>query len=360
MAGGRGGVRLQPPGPAERRLLDWLAGVVAGRPAPPDPGDGELTELILGQQLAGLAVAAGAGDPHLAWAATETFATAVRVEDASEELVGWLAEAGIPCVTLKGPALAALAWGDVAVRRTGDVDLLVAPDRADEAHDALLARGCAARERFADWFQRVWHFHHQLELPGRHLSVELHWDVTGRELASLPVARMIAEAEPVACQRATLPALSLPWQLVAAAAHAVNHWFALKTLLDVAFIARRLTPQDRRRAVAESRAAHVGAMVYLALEVSAMELGWALPAEFTVLRGGAVQQAVATRYLAGVSPLRAPAYRVEQVGRLAQPLMVTPLARWPLALPLALSRRSRLAGRLDRAAGALRRPPHST
>jgi hypothetical protein len=357
---GRGAVRLAPPGPVDRRLLDWLAGVVAGRPAPPGPGDGELTELILGQQLAGLAVAAGAADPHLAWDATETVATAVRVEDASEALVGWLAEAGIPCVTLRGPALAALAWGDVATRRTGDVDLLVAPDLADAARDALLARGCVVREQFADWFQRVWHFHHQLDLPDRHLSVELHWDVTGRELASLPIARMIAEAEPVACQRAALPALSLPWQLVTAAAHAVSHWFALKTLLDVAFVTRRLAPQDRRRVVAESRAAHVGPMVYLALEVSAMQLGWALPAEFTVLRGGSVQQAVAARYLANVSPLRPPTFRVGQVGRVAQPLMVTPLARWPLALPLALSRRSRLAGRLDRAAGALRRPPHPT
>jgi N-acetylglucosaminyldiphosphoundecaprenol N-acetyl-beta-D-mannosaminyltransferase len=112
---------------------------------------------------------------------TAARARGLAVEAATRTLSARLAEAGIPALPLKGPLLAEAAHGDVGLRDTDDVDLLVPRARL---HDAarLLAR---------DGFQEPADPLRANGLPDLHLAlhradfpaVELHWRVHWHEEA---------------------------------------------------------------------------------------------------------------------------------------------------------------------------------
>ena len=68
-------------------------------------------------------------------------AQALVVDAACADAVSALAAAGVRCLLLRGPALAALLYDAPAHRPYADVDLLVEPDRLPEAEAALEALG---------------------------------------------------------------------------------------------------------------------------------------------------------------------------------------------------------------------------
>jgi hypothetical protein len=66
---------------------------------------------------------------------------AILVEQVALRLTRRLGDAGIPAVILKGPQLAQRLYGDVGMRASNDVDLLVAPHHFHAAIDALEGAG---------------------------------------------------------------------------------------------------------------------------------------------------------------------------------------------------------------------------
>ncbi len=62
------------------------------------------------------------------------------------QALGWLAEAGIPVLVLKGVTLAETVYDNPAVRPMSDVDLLIHPEHAAPAVEVLTARGYIAPE----------------------------------------------------------------------------------------------------------------------------------------------------------------------------------------------------------------------
>ena len=79
---------------------------------------------------------------HTARAATR--AHGLAVEAATRRVIGLLAEAGIRALPLKGPLLAQDAHGDVGLRATHDVDVLVAAPELERAARLLQAAGFSA------------------------------------------------------------------------------------------------------------------------------------------------------------------------------------------------------------------------
>jgi hypothetical protein len=119
-------------------------------------------------------------------------ARGLGVEAATVRLVRQLTDAGIRALPLKGPLLAAEAHGDLGLRETYDVDLLVSARDLDKAVDALRELGYSAptdarrRNGLPDL-----HF----ELRHRTLpSVELHWRAYWYESAFSE--QMLDAAEP--------------------------------------------------------------------------------------------------------------------------------------------------------------------
>jgi hypothetical protein len=102
-------------------------------------------------------------------------ARALAVEAGTRTVTAALGDAGIAALPLKGPLLAEEAHGDVGLRETADVDVLVDPGRIEDAVRVLEAAGF---ERAPG--EPAWHglpdLHFGLAHP-RLPSVDVHWRV---------------------------------------------------------------------------------------------------------------------------------------------------------------------------------------
>ena len=121
-------------------------------------------------------------DPVWTWLGRRTRAVAFHTMHQSRELrhvVQHLEGAEVPVIPFKGPLLGHLAYGNVALRRSADLDLLVREDDFDHAIEELQAlgyrsfRGLTAAERtdFVAWHRSCELFH-----PEKNVIVELHYD----------------------------------------------------------------------------------------------------------------------------------------------------------------------------------------
>ncbi len=130
-------------------------------------------------------------------AITETARAAARarglaVEAETRRIAVRLAEGGIRALPLKGPLLAEAAHGDIGLRESGDVDVLIPRSHLDDAVRLLEADGFESpadpvrKNGLPDLHFAVHHRHRP--------SVELHWRVHWYEEAFSK--RMLARARP--------------------------------------------------------------------------------------------------------------------------------------------------------------------
>jgi hypothetical protein len=177
----------------------------------------------------------------------------------------------IACIPFKGPTLALLAYGDLALREFGDLDILVAPWQVDAARDALEALGYVRQFEIPDDAERsMRRSHMHYDLPMRAPSgaiVELHW----RTDPDFPVerdektwwsslARRDFASMPLRCFDATDLVLVL---LLHGSKH---HWESLHWLADVTELSRRESIdwnrlQQRAAALGASRRVDLGLLL---------------------------------------------------------------------------------------------------
>lgn len=119
-------------------------------------------------------------------------AQGLALEWATHRAVAELAGAGIAALPLKGPLWGDAAYGDVGLRETSDVDLLVPGDRLDAAVRALMEAGYAAPPEPARE-AGLPDLHYRLVHPS-HPPVELHWRVAWYETDF--AGDMLARARP--------------------------------------------------------------------------------------------------------------------------------------------------------------------
>lgn len=335
----------------ERRLLDWLRGVVAGEPSALGALDGGMKRLVRAHRLDALAFATGATAPRGAAAELVADTMARRLAAAARSVVDSLAEAGVDCVVLKGPALGERYWGGAWRRPSTDVDVLVCPLDAARAGDVLRAHGYrTVEEGVPGWYERRWFYHSALAAPERKSpTVELHWDFMRSGFARNDIGALIAAGEQVETCGVTLPTPSTAWQLVTNAAHCVHEMFRVRLLLDVALVARAALPDDWRLAVFEARRAGVATMLYYAAAVSSEHLGWRLNGEVEALRPSALRDAAARRYLAGLSHFALSSRAAMQLHHFANPLLTCDGSAWLTRVPYSLlTDRGNLAGDVER------------
>lgn len=160
-----------------------------------------------------------------------------------------LGNAGIRSMVLKGPVLALLAYGDVTLRASRDIDLLVDPSRVREA-DRLIKQAGYCRfnpdfeltSRQYQVFQRV---RCEMAYYSEKIAVvqELHWRLCSNpRLFPLDEQTLWSRPDHVHLQGfdfITLPDEELFLYLCV---HGSMHvWFRLKWLADIAALLRRMT-----------------------------------------------------------------------------------------------------------------------
>jgi hypothetical protein len=154
-------------------------------------------------------------------------------------LLNLLSDAGIPAISLKGPALAQELYGDPSLRCCVDLDILVPRSLVGRAVNLLRAdeyKGEFGPGFFADLLLR-----HDIEYAlrrdarGFEFMVELHWGVLwGGKAEESVTDQLWADAYPTTVFGAPAYALSAEWQVLFLAAHAARHqWQGLKWLVDL-------------------------------------------------------------------------------------------------------------------------------
>ncbi len=178
--------------PEARSLLartdfEWLAGALADR---------RLLPLIGSRAIeAGGEIVPESFRTTVQAARAATRAHGLAVESATRRVVGLLAEAGIRALRLKGPQLAEEAHGDIGLRATHDIDVLVAAADLQPAARALQAAGFSepvgrlGREGLPDLHLEL---HHDA-LPRVELHWRVHWDE--RAFSSQMLARATEGAD---------------------------------------------------------------------------------------------------------------------------------------------------------------------
>ena len=158
-------------------------------------------------------------------------------------LLGALERIGITAIPWKGPVLAATAYGNLALRQFGDLDILVRERDAMTAKDLLLSsgyrllyQGTAEQE---DAFHSVRKVCELVREDGR-VAVELHWAITSHTFYfPLDPASLWNQVERVSLQGASVPNLGTADLLIVLCVHgAKNHWGRLMWICDIAEVLR--------------------------------------------------------------------------------------------------------------------------
>ncbi len=158
-------------------------------------------------------------------------------------------DAGIPLLTVKGPLLAQRDYGNLALRRFGDVDVLVRPSDYPAALDLFDALGYAPRDGIEKEEARASRdaglgraFVH----PDRGVTVELHDCLLNRSLSfRLSADRFWREAVRRPLGSTHVYELSPAHRLLYLCAHGTkHHWSRLLWVVDVAQVVRRHADLD--------------------------------------------------------------------------------------------------------------------
>jgi hypothetical protein len=219
---------------------------------------------IEGLAHAALACAGVAPDPRTAEALRRAAHAIVRggLEMAAEtaRLQGLLDAARIDNLVLKGATLDILCWGRVGLKRSWDIDLLVAPDRVAGAR-AVLEEGGYRLERpagddfpgeFETWvaLSKEAVFRH----PERGCVVELHWRLA--DVATLlPTLSVLSNTQTVPLSSAIgLRTLAADELFAYLCVHGASHaWSRLKWLADLGALLAQVGEEKRGRLYRRAR-----------------------------------------------------------------------------------------------------------
>jgi len=198
------------------------------------------------------------------------------------EILDHLEAAGIRAVTLKGPALAAQAYGEPALRAYRDLDLLVRREDVLRARTLLEAYGYEAFPKLSSVQERVFmrsECEFWFESPGEQFPLEVHWDLREAAYAyTLDVADCWQRLEQVEIGGRTVPVLGTTDTWLMLSCHAAKHrWGHLKLVCDLAELLRTMPKLDWDGLIARAAQFHGLRMLLLGFQLAGELLGAPLP-----------------------------------------------------------------------------------
>lgn len=198
------------------------------------------------------------------------------------KIVKLFEDEGVAVLAYKGPALAAVAYGDVALRRFVDLDVIVRKADVRRAGALLHALGyetaCSLTESQEEMLLRTQH-NLAFTRDGGKMIVEVHWNVAARQFASVAVDEgSWRRAVAVALRGGEVRSLSPEELLVALCVHGTKHlWERLAWVCDVAELLNSTARFDWYRVADLAEGARVERMVRLGLRLAWELLGARMP-----------------------------------------------------------------------------------
>ncbi|MUT68060.1 nucleotidyltransferase family protein [Paenibacillus sp. NEAU-GSW1] len=177
-----------------------------------------------------------------------------------------LAEREIKALTLKGPVLASLLYGELSGRTSGDLDVLVPKDSVAAAEAALLAIGYrrnAAQDEVLGNKERKTH-HLSFVNDHKGIEVELHWRLNPDTIKE-PAFEELWQRRQGCALGPDAYTLGNEDLLVYLVLHGVRHgWSCLRWLLDIdRMLGKQLDWDAILRLFARYEAVHLGGQAFL-------------------------------------------------------------------------------------------------
>lgn len=188
---------------------------------------------------------------------------------------------GIRVLTFKGPTLALLAYGDLALRQFNDLDFLVHPADFSRARELMTQLGFHSRfegEPEKERHERHESGHLMFENKERVL-VELHERLAGREFHyPADFDELWSRRRPVALGGEQLDTFSSEDLILYLCAHGAKHsWCSLGWICDLGELIRRQTQIDWLCVMERARAIHCRRILLLGLALAAEQSGIPFP-----------------------------------------------------------------------------------
>ncbi|HKP72844.1 MAG TPA: nucleotidyltransferase family protein [Pyrinomonadaceae bacterium] len=180
---------------------------------------------------------------------------------------------GIDAIPYKGPALASLAYGSIALRHFGDLDILVRKRDVLRVKELLVAEGYALQPPLNE-VQQSMMLRTQCNLPftrdAHRMIVEIHWEVSAR-LFSLPLGgeSLWRRSRQTTFEGMTVSALAPEDLLLSLCVHGAKHqWERLSWITDIAQLLEVLHDLDWPYLLEHARASGSERMLLLGLFVA--------------------------------------------------------------------------------------------
>ena len=198
------------------------------------------------------------------------------------KIVGWFSKNGIDAIAVKGPVLAALAFGDVSMRTFTDVDLLVHSSDLTRAVEILVSSGYASTTTSdrgsarPDIFSA---FPTSFEARRGAADVDVHWQVGPSRIRFFPDEDSLwARSVWIDFQGTRLRSFSFEDHVIYLCAHAAKHgWAALRMVCDLAGLIERNRVINWDWITAEARRLHGLKMLLLGAYLSRLLMRIEIP-----------------------------------------------------------------------------------
>ena len=225
------------------------------------------------------------------------------------QVLGWIAEAGLACVTMKGFAAAFLYYPTPASRLIGDLDILIRPDEVTPLVALLQQRGF----RFGSGIEKAWGFLSDasfmpLHSADRNCNVDIHVKPDSYPLAlGLDTDAVFAKARAIMAGQRMALAPSAEHMALILIANLAKDKFApdgLRKLLDLARLLRHEHAFSWPRVQERAERARLGKALHTTVFLL-RSLG--TPEEFLPANAGALRSSAARQLLADWCLQREPA-----------------------------------------------------
>ena len=194
-----------------------------------------------------------------------------------------LSAAGVSAISIKGPALALIAYRSLAMRQFIDLDLLVRPAEVVRARDVLVNEGYRLNSPVVADSDTALLRSHNRELGFVHqergTTIELHWGVLHEMFPfQLPVEELFESARIESHDGISFLSLSPEYLLLYLCAHGTKHcWITLRWLCDVASYVRTVPELDWVMCIRQAEAANCDLVLKHSLLLAQQVLGLELP-----------------------------------------------------------------------------------
>jgi len=210
----------------------------------------------------------------------ENAARNVIFADELTSLIKALDEAEVETIVFKGPALAISAYGDLALRRFVDLDVMVRRADVTRAIEVLSARGYAfARPLDPEQQAILLRTQHNLQFTRGRLIVELHWQVAAELFAaSVTAEELWKNLDTVLVNKTEVKTFATEDLLFSLCVHGSRHlWQRLAWICDIDRIIATQTNIDWPRLIERAREAKAERMFLLGPALAANLLGTPVP-----------------------------------------------------------------------------------